>query len=313
MQLFGTRAGYLTPPGGGAPYWADCWYPLFAAYICCNGFALVFSAAAIMAVLIGPIVLVCLDRSSWRKQIAILAIMHLVFSLASLLAAFALAGFITASVSAPPFNCGNLKCEEGGVPCSAYTVAYTGRVAAQYNFTSDKLGGLFSPVSTASLDFYRDLTELVLDPAVARLNKDVFGDASALGSPGPDVLCRDYRYIANGSLPDGRPVFGPMNDTHGKPLSNPCYVLLDANFNRTLAQARIDGIAQSGWRTFKPNAHTLWCSTNASVLGPGWLPLTFRTGYYLLRNCRPEAFNGFHNAHEVHPPRSHPRAHHAQH
>ena len=55
------HAGYLTPPGVGA-YWVDCWYFWYVAYICCNGFALVFSVAAIVAVLIGPIILVCLDR-----------------------------------------------------------------------------------------------------------------------------------------------------------------------------------------------------------------------------------------------------------
>ena len=77
-------AGYLTPPGGAA-YWADCWYPLFVAYVCCNGFALVFSVAAIMAVLVGPIILVCMDRPNWRLQIALLAIIHLAFSLASFL------------------------------------------------------------------------------------------------------------------------------------------------------------------------------------------------------------------------------------
>lgn len=92
------------------------------AYICCNGFALVFSVAAIAAVLMGPIVLVCFKRPTWRKQIAILAIIHLTLSLLSLLGAFACADFVTASVNAPPFKCGNLKYEDDGVPCSAYTL-----------------------------------------------------------------------------------------------------------------------------------------------------------------------------------------------
>ena len=206
-------AGYLTPPGVGA-YWVDCWYFWYVAYICCNGFSLVFSVAAIAAVLMGPIVLVCLGRSTWRKRIAILAITHLALSLLSLVAAFASAGFVTASVNPPDLNCGNLKCKDGGVPCSAYTMRRSNNIYAQYNnrtkayygvgtynessYTDalshsladfSKLGGVVSIHNNSAYEF-------VLDPVVARLNNDAFGDAHTLEIPRNDVVCRDCRYIA---------------------------------------------------------------------------------------------------------------------
>ncbi|KAK9846634.1 hypothetical protein WJX81_008010 [Elliptochloris bilobata] len=48
--------GYVTTPGGPDPYWSDCHYPAFIAYVCLNGFALVFATAAIVSVTFGPLV-----------------------------------------------------------------------------------------------------------------------------------------------------------------------------------------------------------------------------------------------------------------
>ena len=296
-----SHAGYLTPPGVGA-YWVDCWYAPYVAFICCNGFALVFSVAAIFAVVMGPIILVCLNRPNWRKQVAVLAIIHLTLSLLSLLAAFAAAGFVTASVKPPDLNCGNLKCEDGGVPCPAYTLRYkSGLTHVRLNRTSDHLVKVFADGEDFSfndgglVDTGIQLIELVLDPVVAQLNNDTFGNAGLLENPGSEVMCRDYRYLANICSPDGLPKFSKLNDTHGKPIDKACLVLLDAYFgvprskvDQNLYRAR--GSSRSGWRKFKPNAHTLWCSTNTSNLGLGWLPLTLYTGMSLMRHFSSETY-----------------------
>ncbi|KAK9839429.1 hypothetical protein WJX81_001628 [Elliptochloris bilobata] len=92
---------YVTPPGGPDLYWLNCYYPVSFVYVACDGFALVFSVAAIMAVTCGPCILIRMDKDddplSWRKQIATLGLGHVVLSLLFLLAAFTCAGFITTS------------------------------------------------------------------------------------------------------------------------------------------------------------------------------------------------------------------------
>lgn len=142
--------------------------------------------------------------------------------------------------------------------------------------------------------------ELVLDPVIARLNNDTFGDTHTGETPGTDVVCRDYWYLANNSFSmvpsdgfyfrGGRPAFRWLTDRPGNQTAEPtCLVLLDANFgSSTLEDAQ--GSARLGWQKYKPHAHTLWCSTNRTQIGPGWLPLTMHTGLSLLRQYRPEAF-----------------------
>lgn len=95
--------GYLTTPGGPDPYWLDCDYQAFVAYIYLNGFAMVFSTAAIAVVTFGPFLLMALSRASWRKQVVNVGLVHLLLSLLTLLAAFACAGFVVALVD-PPDN-----------------------------------------------------------------------------------------------------------------------------------------------------------------------------------------------------------------
>ena len=206
------HVGYLTPPGAQA-YWGDCWYPLYIAFIVCNGFALVFAVAAIAAVLVGPLALVCLDRKTWRKQIAILATIHSVISLATFVAAFALTGFLSASVDAPPFNCGNLKCADGGVPCSPYMMKRNGDVFARYNWASKAfeevgtdLGN--TPSTVESRNQTQPRYELVLDPVIAQLNNKTFG-SNGLGETLGNVVCRDYRYLAKTLSRMGRPMGRP--------------------------------------------------------------------------------------------------------
>ena len=286
----------LSHAAWGGAYWVNCWYAPYVTFIVCNGFALVFSVAAIVAVLIGPIILVCLDRLTWRKQIAILAIIHLTLSLVSLVIAFAAAGFVTASVNPPDLNCGNLKCKDGGVPCSAYSVRANGYAGYVINdgFAMEGLG-IYNESwfhvnytgGTRDRSILWPSQELVLDPVVARLNNDTFGSAQLNEIPGNDVVCRDYRYVTNNSYtePWVGPVFGVLNDTHGRPINKTCLILLDTSFDQAA------GYIDSPRRAFQHNPHTLWCSTNMSNIGLGWLPLTLYTGISLLGWLRPDTFN----------------------
>ena len=157
--------------------------------------------------------------------------------------------------------------------------------------------------------------ELILDPVVAQLNNDTFGDVRTGETWGSDVVCRDYRYLANNSFSAvdtnewdlnfraGSPAFRWLRDRLNHSVENTCLVLLDANFGSSTlegAQGSVrfsssplegaQGSARSGWQKYKPHAHMLWCSTNRTQVGPGWLPLTMHTGLSLLRQFRPKAF-----------------------
>ena len=85
-----------------------------------NGFALVFAVAAIVAVTLGPALLVWHDpRGPWRNKVVRVGLFHLCLSLVAFTGAFAASGFVTALVNPPLTSCGLIKCSEGGVPCSA--------------------------------------------------------------------------------------------------------------------------------------------------------------------------------------------------
>ena len=119
--------GYVTPPGGSSAFWADCYYSVYVAFLYFNGFALVFSVAAIVAVLLGPYVLLACRQPHWRKPVIQVGLLHVVISLATLLGAFACARFILASVGLPNLDCAQLTCTEGGVPCSPFFITYGDR------------------------------------------------------------------------------------------------------------------------------------------------------------------------------------------
>ena len=149
------------------------------AYIVLNGFSLVYSMASICAVTFGPLLLISWRVASWRQQVVKVGLFHLAVSLASLMAAFAAAGFIAAGKWAPDLNCGKVLCSEGGVSCSAF--AYERNVTiAVHNPAVRK-----EPYVSSYL-------HRTLSPRVAKLNEDRFGNASK-------VTCQDHSYIA--SLP----------------------------------------------------------------------------------------------------------------
>ena len=156
------------------------------AFIVLNGFALVFSVAALCAVTWGPFVLIWCKLSTWRTRVVNLGLVHLAISLASLLGAFACAGFVTASVGAPELTCGNLKCVEGGVPCYSFDVARAARPVL----------GIASRPWT-----------FTLNPVLAKLINATFDKKSANAPPyggvpagvdvlGHDVMCHSYSHVA---------------------------------------------------------------------------------------------------------------------
>ena len=268
--------GYITPPGGPDPYWADCFYGAFVAYFVLNGFALVFSVAALCAVTWGPFVLIWNEMSTWRTRVVNVGLAHLAISLVSLLGAFACAGFVTASVGAPELTCGNLRCTEGGVPCSASSL----RDAWPYTYK--------------------------LDPVLAKLNNATFaglkGNGSGASTAGAlgvdqDVVCRSYGHLVTcSSLTDAgkacglmcAPLYtgnGTLDDADGRPIKTSCFVL-------------VDKLAISNYWS-EPNPYTFWCSLNGSGLGPGWLPLQWETAKLLLEHAGPEIsseyLNAYHN------------------
>ena len=270
--------GYITTPGGSTPYWADCYYPLFVGYFVLNGFALVFSVAALCAVTWGPFVLMWCKQSTWRTRVVNMGLIHMAVSLASLLGAFACAGFVAASVGAPELTCGNIKCTDGGVPCNAFTIVTA----------NESLFGEYVP--------WEPLT-YKLDPVLAHLNNASFGafkDSYALGlSPenadisGKDVLCHSYSYVA--TLQDLRrfneSACGPgcaytedwktrdveLYDADDKIINKSCFVLAD----------------ELMFRRRSDNPHTFWCSLHGLGIGPGWLPLHLDTAEDLLEIASP--------------------------
>ena len=271
--------GYITTPGGQDPYWADCFYPVFVAYFVLNGFALVFSVAALCAVTWGPFVLIWRRVSTWRTRVVNLGLVHLAVSLASLLGAFACAGFVVASVGAPELTCGNVKCTDGGVPCSAF-IQMRGANHVSAN------GYAWRPWT------------FVLDPVLAKLNNATFGDFKGRTAPKgisngidvseQDVICHSYSHVALFSdlgcktdnacasrcatAFDGLHGNGVLDGADGMPVNSTCFVLLDAY------------VFEGGFdvpRLLEPA--TFWCSINGSGLGPGWLPLQLGAAQQLLQ------------------------------
>ena len=168
LRVYDVNTGYLTPPGGPDPYWADCEYPIFVAYTYLNGFALVTAVAAIFAVTFGPVVLVAQGRPGWRKKVVVIGLFHLVLSLLSFMGAFACAGFVTALVRPPPATCALIKCSEGGIPCSSRPQELYPKGASVHN-------------------------AWYLDPVLLKLNRESFSNHNVSKSDElPDVICARY-------------------------------------------------------------------------------------------------------------------------
>ena len=298
--------GYITTPGGPDQYWADCFYGVFVAYFVLNGFALVFSIAALCAVTRGPYVLIWCRVSGWRTRVVNVGLAHLAISLASLLGAFACAGFVVASVGAPELNCGNLRCTEGGVPCDAFSI----EPAAEHYFMHSNQKKDWQP------------SVYVLNPALAKLNNKTFVNLAAknasggyftgAGVDGQGVVCHSYSHIATfselGNMAgraceprcstpyDGLHGNGVLDDAYGRPINTTCLVLIDkviwsqyqpndqeeiAGHDSNLRLYSLLSVGVTG------NPYTFWCSSNGSSLGPGWLPLPWRTAASLLNVTGP--------------------------
>ena len=215
--------------------------------------------------------------------------MHVVISLVTLLGAFACAGFILASVGVPDLTCAQLKCSEGGVTCSPFYLWYGDKNVSW--------GG------NSSTLLKRPPLHLLLDPRLAQLNNDTLGEMDRGETSGYAVTCRDYSYVAMTAFPSGqRSHFEnfTMLDVFGKVVNETCYVLLSqATFENGsfLAEPREfparkgalpEGDVLVDWYALRPNPFTLWCSSNDTHSGPGWLPLPMDTAYTLLNSLAHE-------------------------
>lgn len=270
--------GYVTPPGGPSPPWADCYYSVYVAFLYLNGFALVFAIAAIVAVLVGPYVAVACKQPYWRKPVVQVGLLHVIISLLTLLGAFACAGFVLASMDVPKLSCAQLKCSQGGVTCSPFHLLYGSKNVSRYGISYTLLKS--PPVY------------MLLDPRLARLNNDTLGEVDHGEIPGNAVTCRDYSYVASTALPGGNhSQFADLNllDVLGHPINQTCFVLLSqAVFQNRSYKAETwetpgsESDMLAHWHSLRPNPFTLWCSSNQTKLGPGWLPLPSDMAYTLL-------------------------------
>ena len=255
------------PLGGSMPSWAGCSYPLFTAYFALNGTALVFSMAAVFAVILGPYVLIRLQRANWRRQLVQLGFWHTTFSLCALMASFACAGLIRAGVDAPVPACANMLCEEGGVPCSPYSVRYTFDLPAAS--AASKSSPQVRPTSLAD-------TDLLLDRTLVSLNRQLFADSTTTEHQDEVVVCHNYGLLAKTTSLDHTFLDGPVNSTFGFIVNKTCFALLGA----TAFKASFNG--PKGHEVFRMDPRTLWCSNNQASVGHGWLPVTIGTALALL-------------------------------
>ena len=220
----------------------------------------------------GPLLLIWRRNRSWRQQVVKVGLVHLALSLASLLAAFAAAGFIVAGMWAPDPNCAKVLCSEGGVSCSAFAYHNTASLVVENTASGQK--------------YVSPYLQRTLSPMVAKLNNESFsvgGDA--------DVTCQDYTYIANYSriaeLHPDQIVGGIQDASHGL-VSNSCFIMLSESvfgvptLNNTYPDPSL------GIRAPKPNLYAMWCTRDSIPAGLGWLPLKVQRAADLVGVLREE-------------------------
>ena len=262
---------YIQPlPGGPNPSWASCSYGVSTAFVVLNSAALAFSSAAIVAVVLGPWVLILQKREAWRRQAVQLGIFNAGVSLLALLAAYICAVLIRAAVGIPDPSCARLLCSEGGVPCSPYSVRFNsgpsiGTTAAQNSSDVKNLTSLAD-------------VELLLDSSLVSLNRQQLADGRSPEHWADTVVCHHYGLIANTSLVNGTDLipdtfFFPGVRADSSTIRT-CFVLGSTGFQGPFNDQ--DGQA------FRPDTRTLWCSPNRDIIRPGWLPLTLNSASMLV-------------------------------
>ena len=222
--------GYITPPGGEDAYWVECRYVMFVLYIFFNGFAMVFSTAAIAVVTFGPAYLVHVrEFLRWRRQVVNVGLGLLFLSLLTLLAAFACAGLIVALVGRPPYNCGYVSCEDGGHNC----VLDTSPASGAWGFN--------------------------LDPQVQYLNRETLFKSSLTGndSTNSSLTCCNFNYVSDGSAPWKG--FAVSSQNAESPAQGSCFVLVSMDYVLSNASQLLD-IAPI---TTARNGYTTWCINKA--------------------------------------------------
>ncbi len=114
-----TFVAYVTPPGGNQPYWGDCLYKTFVAFVFFNGMAFLGSVATVAIVVVVPWLYPSTkaERVAGANKWIAWGLGTLVASFLMFTVAFVLAGLVTGGFKAPPPTCGVLKCKDGGVAC----------------------------------------------------------------------------------------------------------------------------------------------------------------------------------------------------
>lgn len=114
--------------------------------------------------------------------------------------------------------------------------------------------------------------EFLLDSTLVSLNRQHFVDSMSPQHWADVVICHDYGFLASNTLADGTNLGAPFANTTNGDVSRTCFVLLLglSAFEGSFVQG---GHASRSW----PDTRTLWCSSNRSSIGPGWLPLPLST------------------------------------
>ena len=262
---------YIQPlPGGSNPFWATCFYPLFTVYVLLNSLAIASSSAAAVAVGLGPLVMVLGKRENWRRQVVKLGIAHVAFSLVTLLAAYLCAVYIRAGLYAPDPMCARLRCTQGGVPCSPYSTRYSPGLDA--GTRANQSSNMSALTKLANQEF-------LLDSTLVSLNRQHFVDGMSPQHWADVVICHDYGFLASNTRANEPNLGAPFANTTNGDVSRTCFVLLLglSAFESSFVK---DGRAFRSW----PDTRTLWCSSNRSSIGPGWLSLPLSTAVALLQN-----------------------------
>ena len=123
--MHGMLTGAVHACTGVHPAWETCSYPAYTAFICLNGLAFLFSLCAVCVMIFMPWLLQ--TSGGWRTIVIKWGMGHLALAIAFFLAAFAVAGLVTASANAPPYKCSILPCDQGGVLCQGSTFANVSR------------------------------------------------------------------------------------------------------------------------------------------------------------------------------------------
>jgi hypothetical protein len=189
-----TFLGFLTPPGlADKPYWSDCAvnFAVYSGFVFMNGFALVFSLAALASVTFVPCIFLFrapATMKEWRKRATFVGLAFLLLSLTSFLGAFACSGLVIAQWQLPQ-PCKPLKCNEAGITCQASTFSVNPPLSVAELFAFN----LSTPMATLN-----SLTAIKDEPWLCRrLNRLSCHEGSCFIDESIDYNSSDYTIICS--------------------------------------------------------------------------------------------------------------------